>query len=422
MISRSLVWQRGSIARIPIATSEQPVHEVRAMWVVRDNIETPEKIRNVVATAKAYGFNTLFVQVRGRGDAWYKLTLEPRAEELANQPLSFDPLQTVIDQAHAAKIQVHAWVNTCYVWSAPEKPLDPSHIVNAHSDWLSCDSDGNTRQTYSENCEGAFLSPSNPDVRQHLHDVFLEITKNYDIDGIHFDYIRYPNRNYDYSPATEKAFAESIEPTLTPERKAELDSGGPVEYVRAFPAEWADWRREQVTSLVEWISKDVKAVKPYVQVSAAVFADWNDAYNERGQDWKRWLKDGALDAVIPMAYSTSTLTVAEQIKDAEQTASEYGRVCYAGVGSWHISADSTMEKIEAAREVGAQGIVLFSYGGVTADGSDDSYLAKLDMFSFRAPALLPKLTSVPDRPSAQQAATPAATSTPSNQPPIQPAS
>src|SRR5580700_1148574 len=77
--------------------TQAPLHEVRGLWVVRNSIESPDQIHNLVQLAAASGFNTLFVQVRGRGDAYYNSSIEPRAQELSKQPLSFDPLQTVID-------------------------------------------------------------------------------------------------------------------------------------------------------------------------------------------------------------------------------------------------------------------------------------------------------------------------------------
>ncbi|HEX5322221.1 MAG TPA: family 10 glycosylhydrolase [Capsulimonadaceae bacterium] len=377
--------------------------EVRAMWVVRSNMISPAQINHVVAAAKRFGFNALFVQVRGRGDAYYHSTLEPRAEELSSEPASFDPLAYAIQTAHAKGIQVHAWLNTDYVWGAGRKPYSAEHIVNAHPDWLMRDVHGNYSLSATGNCEGAFTSPSNAAVRQHVHDVFLEVAKNYDIDGIHFDYIRYPNQNYDYSDAAIGGFKAYMDQRLTTSQKQSLAQGRRLAYVRAFPGQWVNWRRDQVTSLVASISHDVKAIKPWVIVSAAVYADYKDAYSSKGQDWKAWLREGLLDVVVPMAYGSSTEKVAAQIQDAEHAAKEYHRFCYAGLGSWHISAASTEAKIEAARAAGAQGIVLFSYGGVTKDGTQSAYLQNVDASSFQRRAVLPNLSWLPSNPNGQLA-------------------
>lgn len=400
--NRSVVESRNpesfrDLSRLPA------VPEVRAMWVVRSSITSPGQVRDVVSTAKKYGYNTLFVQVRGRGDAYYNSTLEPRAEELANQPLSFDPLAYVIQLAHADGIQVHAWLNTDYVWSAGRKPYSQEHIVNAHPDWLMRDVNGKYSLSGTENCEGAFTSPANPAVRQHVHDVFLEVAKNYDIDGIHFDYIRYPNQNYDYSDAAVDGFKAYMNTRLAVSQQQRLAQGGRLAYIRAFPAEWTNWRRQQVTDLVASVAHDVKAIKPWVVISAAVFADYKEAYSSKGQDWKAWLREGLLDVVVPMAYGSDTAKVAAQIKDAEDAAREYHRYCYAGIGSWHISAASTEAKIDAARAAGAQGIVLFSYGGVTKDGATEAYLQNVDASSFQRRAVLPNLAWLGSRPAGQVA-------------------
>src|SRR5215204_2907124 len=95
--------------------------QTRALWVTRATLASPESIKQMVAAAEAGGFNTLLVQVRGRGDAYYGSTIEPRAPELAGKP-SFDPLATVIADAHAAGLQVHAWVAVNLVSSSVSLP------------------------------------------------------------------------------------------------------------------------------------------------------------------------------------------------------------------------------------------------------------------------------------------------------------
>jgi uncharacterized lipoprotein YddW (UPF0748 family) len=367
------------------------------MWIVRESITSPGKIANVVATARKFGFNTLFVQIRGRGDAFYNSSYEPRSEELASEPASFDPLETIIKDAHSYGIQVHAWLNTYYVWSSPHLPTSPNHVVNAHPEWLVRDVQGNVPLTPTTGTEGAFLSPANPQARQFIHDVFLDVAKRYDIDGIHLDYVRYPSQYYDYSPAALTGFADYMNAKDSSCVAHFAHTNDALAYVHAFPSQWANWRRDQVTDLVRNISHDIKAIKPWVVISAAVFANAQDAYDSRGQDWKEWLKEGLIDVVVPMAYNSSSQLVGSQLRDAETTAHHYGRFCYAGIGSYHISADSTNEKIRIARELGVQGIVLFSYGGVTNYGCSFDYLNKIESASFRKQAALPDLSWIAPR-------------------------
>ncbi|MCS7208075.1 MAG: family 10 glycosylhydrolase, partial [Fimbriimonadales bacterium] len=96
--------------------------ETRALWVVRTSMVSPQAIERVVQLATQYGFNTVFAQVRGRGDAYYRSSHEPRAEALANQPDDFDPLGYLLQCAAAVQLQVHAWLNVFYVWSQPRPP------------------------------------------------------------------------------------------------------------------------------------------------------------------------------------------------------------------------------------------------------------------------------------------------------------
>src|SRR6185369_5390423 len=92
-------------------TAAVPSGETRALWVLRTSLTTPESIATLVRSAREHGFNTLLVQVRGRGDAWFHGGVEPRPAELLRQPEAFDPLASVLDAAHAAHLRVHAWVN-----------------------------------------------------------------------------------------------------------------------------------------------------------------------------------------------------------------------------------------------------------------------------------------------------------------------
>ena len=409
-----LIPARSGGAQSPALPTPQPraatsAHEMRGLWVVRDSLVTPASIHQVVTQAKTNGFNALFVQVRGRGDAFYQSTLEPRGEELSGQPAGFDPLAEVLRQGHAAGLQIHAWMNTCYVWGAGRKPDSALHVVNRHPEWLARDAHDHYLLKSGPECEGAFLTPANMDARRHIHDVFLDVARRYDVDGIHFDYVRYANAGYDYSASALERFQAEMATHTSPAERVTLaarKSHDRLAWPHAFPMAWQEFRRRQVTEMVADISRDIKALKPWVIVSAAVFADSQDALNSRGQDWKTWLQRGYLDAVVPMAYGASTPKVAAQIADAVACARASGRFAYAGIGSWHIPASSTIAKIDAARALGAQGAVLFSYGGMTHDGKSDTYLNTIGSRSFRGTAALPSMTWLAPHPMAQNTAPP----------------
>jgi uncharacterized lipoprotein YddW (UPF0748 family) len=353
------------------------------MWVVRFSLSSPQAVHQIVEAAKTYHFNTLFVQVRGRGDAWYQSDLEPRAEALKDQPKSFDPLAQIIAEAHADGIEVHAWVNTYLTWTGKRFPLDPKHIMNAHPDWIARDRSGKYSMVATNRLEGAFVQPSNPAVQNHLFKVYTDIARRYDIDGIHFDFVRYADSDYDFADSTLKRFQDYMKPYLTDVgREAIHADGGKFAYVHTFPDRWAQWRRDQVTGLVKRISIAVHRIRPGIVVSAAVFANAEDAYKDKGQDWAGWLKDGYLDAVCPMAYSESTETVVRQIRGA--IASADGHEVIAGIGAWRLSPEDTAKKIQSVLALGANGFNLFSYDDMTRGGTDMTYLDYLSKHCFSA--------------------------------------
>ena len=111
-------------------------HEIRALWVVRGTLRHPDSVKAMVRRAHAAGFNTLIVQVRGTGDAYYDSRWEPRSEALAQQKRSFDPLALVIKEAHARDMTVHAWLNTVYLTSMDRPATDPMHFYNQRPDLL----------------------------------------------------------------------------------------------------------------------------------------------------------------------------------------------------------------------------------------------------------------------------------------------
>jgi hypothetical protein len=136
------------------AATPRDAAEIRALWVTRSSLTTPASITALVKTAHDEGFNTLLVQVRGRADAYYTTDLEPRAADLARQPSSFDPLATVLAEARARGIRVHAWVSVNLVSSAAELPASPDHLVYRHPEWLM------VPRTIAQ--ELAHLDPANP--------------------------------------------------------------------------------------------------------------------------------------------------------------------------------------------------------------------------------------------------------------------
>lgn len=388
------------------------VGEVRALWVVRTTLTSGERIRAMVERAHATGFNTLIVQVRGRGDAYYGSRWEPRSAALREQPADFDPLRLTLREARRRNLRVHAWLNTSLLANLDDLPTEPEHVYNAHPEWLAVPravaaelyamppTDPRYRARIVEwsranrgELEGIYTSPSHPAVREHIYSIWMDVLEHYpELDGLHFDYVRLASPDFDYSRTSLDRFRQWLDPHLSEAERRLLEAAlrnDPLAAADAYREAFADFQREQVTSLVERIYHGVKRRRPEAIVSAAVFANHVNAFERRFQDWRRWLQMGILDVVCPMAYSTDTETFRTQVEIASQTAHAAGRRVWAGVGAYRVPAESTVEKINAARAVGADGVILFSYDFTltrSALNPDGDYLERVRRAAFASDA------------------------------------
>ncbi len=357
------------LAPVGAAAGPPPAgEETRAIWVVRHALTTPGRVDRIVDLSTQVNANTLLVQVRGRGDAYYTSDLAPRAAELEASPADFDPLARLCSKAHAAGLEVHAWINVYLVWSAGAPPRPVLHVVNAHPDWISVRADGRRlaemlpEEFKEEKFEGMYLAPGNPDVRRHIRELVREIVARYPVDGIHLDYVRYPEPTVGYDPHTRTAFEREfgIDPIrLEQPDSAFLDLLGGADRIADLRSRWIEWKREQVTNLVRDLRHDLDLSGRKIKLTAAVIADQNAALNRYHQDWPAWLRENLLDAAIPMTYSPSTPIVERQIAAAMNLPTK--RQIWAGIAVYNQGARDACDKIRKARALGVDGIALFSY-------------------------------------------------------------
>jgi uncharacterized lipoprotein YddW (UPF0748 family) len=391
-----------SVAIAAAARKPAEPSEVRALWVTRTSLQSPSAVAEMVRQAQAGQFNTLLVQVRGRGDAYFNDGIEPRAAALASQPASFDPLAAVLKLAHDRNIRVHAWINVNLVSSAVELPASRSHVIYRHPEFLMVPRalaremalldagsqlylDRLTRwvRTQPAEIEGLYTSPI-PDAAAHATvSVIADIVARYAVDGVHLDYLRYPNEEFDYSRGSLTAFKEDIIGLLSePDRKRREQAigGDLVGWTEAFPDRWREFRHERLTALVSRVRESVKARRPAAVFSAAVLPDPAEASARRMQDWERWLRADLLDVVCPMAYATDAATFALQIASARQAAG--ARPMWAGIGAYRLSTSQTIENIQTARRLGASGIILFSYDSLISAPRGSEYLSQVGRVAF----------------------------------------
>ena len=358
----------------------------RAIWVDGFNpgIKSPAEVDRLIADVHAVRANVIFAQVRKRGDAYYNRGIEPRADDLRTQSDDYDPLAYLIQRAHAARppVEVHAWLNAMPVARAGEPPTSTLHVFATHGlsatgadNWLSRSASGGYVS------DGLyFLDPGHPAVAQYTADLYTNLVRNYDLDGIHLDFIRYSGAQWGYNPTSvaryNSRFGTSGQPAPDDPR-------------------WLQWRRDQVTNLVRQVYLQAIAVKPQVKVSAALITwgrgpqgdgDWPhmSAYNDVLQDWPAWLREGILDLAVPMNYDDDQDARQHQWfgewLDFEKT-HRFGRQLIVGVAGFMNQPDSTRAQVARALAPGASaqpadGVALFSYAAATTAERDYGSLAR----------------------------------------------
>jgi len=369
--------------------------EVRALWVVRTSLTSPQAIEDMVVAAKQSGFNTLLVQVRGRGDAYYSGGVEPRPAALAAIP-GFDPLATAITKGHDRGLAVHAWINVNLV-AGTDVPAARSHVVYRHPEWLmvpralaqdfgALDATGPeylgrlTRYARSRaaDLEGLYLSPATPGAVEYTTNVVRDIVQRYGVDGVHLDYVRYPSDDFDYSREALGAFRRSLVAGLSAADVRRYDArltAEPFVYTQAFQPEWRAFRADRLTALLTGLRQAVKAVRPSATVSAAVGVDPAESAGRGLQDWARWLNLDLVDVVCPSASTTDAAAFASQIATAQLAAGRHS--IWAGIGANRLSSEQNVDNFFAARRLGVGGVIHFSYDSLIAPARASGYLTQL---------------------------------------------
>lgn len=334
-----------------------PAPPVDFLWVVRGTLADSLGVRRLVERAKAMGVRGLLVQVVGRGDAWYRSDLLPRPE--AMNGAGRDPLGELLPLAHAAGLEVHAWMNCCLVWSAEHRPRDLRHVLHEHPEWVARLRDGRsmarltTRERRRLRVEGVFLSPAHPGVRTWVAGIAKEIASRYDVDGLHLDYIRQPGIDVGYDPTTRAQFAlrAGADPLqfgrLPAAERARMDSA------------WAAFQREQVTAIVREVRDSLDVVRPGLSLSAAVLADTFAALGRNRQAWGEWLRSGLLDRAFPMCYAPPVQTVLGQLAGLSETVGTDRLV--PGIAVYNTPPSTAAAKIKGARALGFPAVALYSY-------------------------------------------------------------
>ncbi len=369
-----------------LSARSQPKYETRAVWLTtlggmdwpRNKATNADGIRrqqqelcDVLDCLQAARFNTVLLQTRLRGDLIYPSALEPFAESLTGQEgrdPGYDPLAFAIEECHKRGMELHAWLVTIPVGNVRQVKLQGNRSVARQNRDLCKLHNGNW-----------YLDPGNPGTQEYLSRIVREITTRYDIDGIHFDYIRYPEQ-------------------------AEKFPDGDTYRRYGQGKDLAQWRRDNMTNLVRRLYAEIKALKPWVKVSSSPVGKFRDTnrYSSRGwnayytvfQDAQEWLKEGIHDMLFPMLYFRGNNFYPFALDWKEN---DSGRRIVPGLGIYFLSPaeqdwplEEIVRQIHFCRRFGLDGQAYFRTRFLL--DNTKGILDELKENIYTTPALVPPLT------------------------------
>jgi uncharacterized lipoprotein YddW (UPF0748 family) len=306
----------------------------------------------------------------------------------------------VLRDARAVGLAVHAWVNVNLVADAGDPPAHPRHVVNRHPEWLMVPMElaasiGDPRgprfvrtlaswtRSQSATVEGLFTSPMSEGAADHLASVVQDLVARYAVDGVHFDYVRYPGAAFDYSRQALLAFRNEVARELPRQEREALDRKrrlNPLVWTQKYPQRWEAYRRAKLTALMRRLRGVVLRHRPKAIVSAAVVPDAQTAVALKFQDWPSWAADGVLDALCPMTYATDLAVFRQQVESVRSAAR--GRPVWAGIGAYRLSAEEALRQIREARALGVDGVLLFSYDSLISPARGLGNLSRIGAQAF----------------------------------------
>lgn len=388
----------------PAAGQAAPLLETRGVWfaTVLGDGNWPEStldsatkqaddLRDRIREARSLGLNAFVMQVVSRGDAMFASELLPWSARLAGAGIDpgYDPLAVAVDEAHRLGMELHAWINTHRVGdvstaSAFEGQSEPGHVYFEHQGWVA-------------NVSGAlWLDPSSADARQWMVANIVEIVQNYDVDAVHFDFLRYPDGGLPDDVA-----------------KFQFDP-------RGF-ADINDWRRDNVSLFAKEASEAVWQEKSWIKIGSAPFGNYEEFSGSWPASWaltsvfqesRRWVQDGWQDYLAPQIYfdigrspepgnSFDSPDFSYLVDDWVQNSAN--RPVFVGHGAYKsIVFEELDTQIELTRDRGAAGQFFFRFDNISRADFSASYpnlslqTPMTHRFEAAAPSTPPGVTAVAD--------------------------
>jgi len=335
--------------------------EIRAMWLDRGTIveaKNEDDLAKVFDRMAEAGINVVFFETVNASYTIYPSQVAPEQNPLTR---GWDPLKVAVKLAHERNMEIHAWV---WVFAAAnqahnkvlEQPLDYlGPVLSRNPDWGATNKSGGSFD-YSQGMKKAFFDPANPEVQNYLLSLYEEIVKNYDVDGLQLDYIRYPfqsqdsNQTYGYGKSGRWLFKQmtGVDPiTLNPRG--------------ALWEQWTSFKIRQVDTFVSQVSTRLKQIRPNLKMSAAVFPmEQKERLYRIQQNWEEWGQNQWIDLIFLMTYALDTGTLEEKTQSLFDRQIAGNALIIPGIRLLKVPDQVTIDQLQFIRNLPTSGFALFA--------------------------------------------------------------
>ncbi len=336
--------------------------ETRGVWFDRGtivNIKSKSEMGRYFDKLKMSGINTVYFETVNAGYTIYPTRIG------SQNPLTKgkDPLAWAIDEAHARKMKLQAWV---WVFASGNdrhnkiinKPMTyPGPVLEKNLRWALLGENGNFRP---KNQPEFWIDPSNREGVKFLLNLIDEIVNNYNVDGIQLDYIRYPFQSSDNLMGFNHNSTEQFA-CKTGEKMFDNDYRTNIL--------WNKWKEDNINSFVKKVSTNLKRKKSSLKISAAIFSKTQDyRLGAIQQNYENWLANSYVDFLTPMSYS-STLSALKTNINPLKSQIDVGLI-YPGIALQHVNQVEILKQTSLLRENGFAGVSFFAVAQLTDDKAD----------------------------------------------------
>ncbi|UVI31819.1 glycoside hydrolase family 10 protein [Paenibacillus spongiae] len=351
--------------------------ETRGLWL-RPKETNIEQVREHMQKIKAANINSIYLETWWDGHTAFPIASPDTALNPIHQ--GFDVLQAYVAEGKKLGIEIHAWVENFYVGQNHVSPV----YVN-HPDWTMVSKQGDLYDDINGE-KFYFINPALPEAQEFVLNIYKELVRKYDVDGIHLDFARYPDsgdytNDFSYDTYTRSLFQNQygVDPIG-------INPGDPLWET------WTKFRSGIIDSFVGRIVEEVMPIRPGMKLTAAVWPNYEEAPQKVLQDTKAWLDKGYIDHLFHMSYVPDPSLIVIDAQHSLQLADGRAFVS-SGVGTFiNLTKSVLAEQIDKVNETGVSGTALFEFESLFNNGYD----RELKLGLYRTEAIMPDyVTSKP---------------------------